>query len=127
MSRTLPVALAAVVMLCLPAGAQEQDRGAWFQSLKQPGSNLSCCDISDCRQTKAEWREGQWFAMVEEKWMPVPPERVLLKPHSIDGEAYVCNTASRPAGEDYSPGIGIVPVGPSTASILCFIPPTMGF
>lgn len=71
-----------------------EDRGAWFKSLKQPGSNTSCCDISDCRRTTADWREGQWWAVVAGEWTPIPPTRELDK-QSIDGDAYVCSSPTR--------------------------------
>ena len=74
--------------------AEPQNRGAWFKSLKQPGSNTSCCDISDCKRTTADWREGQWWAVVAGEWTPIPEERELDK-ESIDGDAYVCSSPSR--------------------------------
>jgi hypothetical protein len=91
------------------AGAAAEERGTWFQSLKQPGSGISCCDVADCHQTSADWRDGQWWAIVRSKWTAIPRDRVLGK-KSIDGEAYVCNSES-----------GSLP------TIYCFVPPNMGF
>ncbi len=88
------------------------DRGDWFASLKQNGSGISCCDVSDCHATEAEWRRNHWYAVVSEKWTPVPPESVLQTPRSLDGEAYVCNSAETPS---------------SPAFIYCFIPPLLGY
>jgi hypothetical protein len=65
------------------------EREAWFKSLRQPGSQIPCCDISDCSRTKASWRDGQWWAVVRGRWMPVPRDRELTT-QSIDGDAYVC-------------------------------------
>ncbi len=56
--------LAPAVLLATVATGQSQDRGSWFKSLKQPGTGYSCCDISDCRRAEADWREGQWWAVV---------------------------------------------------------------
>lgn len=112
-------------------GAGESSRAAWFRSLKQPGTNLSCCDISDCRRTKAEWRGNGWVAEVAmpdgtKRWTPIPAERVLKQPHSIDGEAYLCQSAGSVAGPAYLNGIGLVTQGESEPTIYCFIPPDMG-
>jgi len=100
------------VLLGLVAGATvayaDENRGAWFKSLKQPGSGLSCCDISDCRRADAEWRGNQWWAIVQGEWTPVPRNKELSK-MSIDGDAYVCSSQA-----------------PSKSpTIYCFVPPTM--
>jgi hypothetical protein len=84
--------------------AQAEDRGAWFKSLKQPGTGYSCCDIADCRRTEADWHSGQWWADVGGAWTPIPHDKELTKP-SIDGDAYVC----------YSP----------TRQVYCFVKPNM--
>ena len=86
--------------------AMAQDRAAWFKSLMQPDTGLSCCDISDCMKTRAEFRSGGWIADVRGVWTPIPPRAVLRDPPSIDGEAYVCSSPAR--------------------KIYCFIPPSPG-
>lgn len=82
------------ISLTFAASAQSEDRGAWFKSLKQPKTGYSCCDISDCKRTDADWRGGQWWAMVKGEWTPIPPEKELDK-LSIDGDAYVCSSPTR--------------------------------
>lgn len=89
---------------------EKQNRGDWFESLKQPNTGYSCCDISDCKQTIAEWRGNGWVAKVPDRdggFASIPPEKVLENPKTIDGEAYVC---SSPTGRIY-----------------CFVPPWSGF
>lgn len=76
----------------------------FFHSLQRPDGQGSCCSLDDCRQTEAEFRDGQWFAVVDGKWRAVPPERVLASPLSIDGEAYICHGDSWPGGQSYTPG-----------------------
>lgn len=101
---------ALILLACLwatEAGAQDADRGAWFESLKQPDTGMSCCSISDCAATKAEWRGGQWHAVVLGRMTPIPSEKIVRTPLSIDGDAYVCAS----------------PVG----TIWCFVPPPQGF
>ena len=109
MLRSLSLSLVASAFvltgLLSPPTAVAEDRGAWFKSLRQPKTGMSCCDISDCRRTTADWRDGQWWARVEGEWTPIPQEKQLEKV-SIDGDAYVCS-------------------GP-TRVIYCFVPPTFG-
>lgn len=104
-------------------------RKAWFKSLALP-SGLSCCDESDCRRTEAEFRDGQWHAIVESvhgrAWMPIPPERVLKEPRSIDGEAYVCATPGSKGGT-VSQGVKLLTLPPSQPHIFCFVPPILGY
>jgi hypothetical protein len=97
-------------------GAQAGGRGAWFESLKMPGSNASCCGVGDCHRTEAEWRDGQWWAIVNGNWLPVPDSRVLASPVSIDGSAYVCFGSP----EWIIGGFGMEP------PIYCFVPPIWG-
>ena len=88
-----------------PASPVAQDRHAWFKSLTQPDTGVSCCDISDCRRTEADWRNGQWWAKVEGAWTPIPHNKELDR-QSIDGDAYVCAGMKR--------------------TIFCFVKPDMG-
>jgi len=112
MTALLPIAGIAigVVVAGLATGTSAHDtsteRGAWFKSLKQPGSEVPCCDISDCARTEASWRNGQWWAVVRGRWMPIPRDREL-NGESIDGDAYVC--ASQAADR----------------MIFCFVPPQL--
>src|SRR5262245_26353770 len=108
----------AIMMMALPTilfsvgGADATgDRGAWFRSLRVPGMKASCCDVADCQSTDANWRGGQWWAVVGGRWRPVPNEKVLKSPRSIDGSAYVCSGA--PSWN----------VGGTEPPIYCFVPP----
>jgi hypothetical protein len=102
--RVAPIFLAAAAAGVLSNSAFPEDRSAWFKSLTQPGTGMSCCDIADCRRTEADWREGQWWANVEGRWTPIPKDKELSK-NSIDGDAYVCSGAGR--------------------RVYCFVPPDM--
>lgn len=68
----------------------------WYQELKQPGTGYSCCNGSvngvegDCRPTRAVLQDdGTWKAMVNGRWMPVPP-RVVLQKLAPDGNSHIC-------------------------------------
>jgi hypothetical protein len=112
--------IALAMTLALVGPSRSQDRGKWFRSLERPGGG-SCCDISDCRKTSAEWRggkAGQWFAAVNGRIRPIPPEIVLRDPPSIDGDAYVC--AGRDIVDDENP------TDITLGRLFCFIPPSPG-
>lgn len=72
----------------------QQDQ--WMRSLKRPDTGTSCCNLNDCNPTDAEWRDGQWWAVLRGSWIPVPPEKVLASPLSLDGEAWLCASLSSP-------------------------------
>lgn len=98
------------------AGADEAT-SRWFKSLTQPGTGISCCDVSDCHPARSDWRNGQWWAEIEGKMTPIPPDKVL-KQTSILENAVVCN--SKPAAYYGSNA-------PASSTIYCFVPPLIGF
>jgi hypothetical protein len=87
------------------APARAESRAAWFQSLRQPQTGMSCCSLADCHAATADWRGDGWWAKVDGEWMPVPKSK-LLKKTSIDGQAYICTGPMR--------------------TIYCFVPPMLG-
>jgi hypothetical protein len=103
-----------ILSLVAYAPAAAGERGDWFESLLTPEGE-SCCDMSDCTKTAAEWRGDRWWADVQGKWRTIPLDRILTEPYSIDGDAYVCS--ANPANDDSHQ------IDPF---IYCFIPPTMG-
>ena len=77
--------------------AQSHD---WYQELKQPGTGYSCCNGTtngiegDCRPTRAYMDDdGVWRALVDGRWVPVPP-RVVLKQLAPDGRSHICASRS---------------------------------
>ena len=72
----------------------------WYKQLKQPGTGYSCCNGTangiegDCRPTRAYLtEEGQWRALIDGKWVLVPP-RAVLKQLAPDGRSHVCASRS---------------------------------
>mgnify|MGYP001581563960 CR=1 FL=1 len=68
----------------------------WYERLTQPGSNASCCNgpkdgvEGDCRPTRAYQKDdGLWYALLNGRWVPVPP-RVVLKQLAPDGNSHIC-------------------------------------
>lgn len=78
------------------AGEGHAENHDWYQDLKQPGTGLSCCNGTingaegDCRPTRAYVNdEGQWYALLNGRWVPVPP-RVVLRQLAPDGGSHIC-------------------------------------
>jgi hypothetical protein len=75
----------------------------WFESLKQPGSGVSCCSIADCRPAEYRLVADGYEAYLDTKWVRIPDDKVL------HGTA---NPVAR----------GIVCRSPISGTILCFVP-----
>ena len=72
----------------------------WYRELKQPGTNMSCCNGTmngiegDCRPTRAYIDDhGTWRALMDGKWIVVPP-RVVLQSLAPDGGSHICANRS---------------------------------
>lgn len=120
-------AVAAVVTLAMTApamaGGQWTDgpRSKWFKSLMEPDRpQQSCCDVSDCKETQArQLPDGSWEALWGgSRWISIPAEKVLKKPTSIDGNAYLCST---------QPSAGEGAFVAASPIVFCFIPPVPGY
>ena len=66
----------------------------WFESLRQPGTDISCCSIADCRPAEYRTREDRYEVLIRERWLAVPPDKVLLRKDNPTGAAIVCWTPS---------------------------------
>jgi hypothetical protein len=64
----------------------------WFQSLRQPSTGLLCCSVADCRPVDYRSTPGGYEVWIENKWLPVPPEKVLQRADNPVGRAVVCWT-----------------------------------
>lgn len=64
----------------------------WYQNLKRPdGSGISCCSEKDCRPTDARVREdGSIEAMLNGRWVIVPPNKILRNVYSPDLGSHIC-------------------------------------
>lgn len=94
----LPVALPAA-----PPPDPDPRLSEWFQGLRQPGTNSSCCDLSDCRPVGTRiGGEGYEvlltpaaFPVAEERWVRVPPHTILHGKDNPLGRAVVCWTPAK--------------------------------
>lgn len=75
----------------------------WFESLKQPGSGVSCCSIADCRPVEYRLVADGYEAYIDTKWVRVPDDKVLHGTSNPIARAIVCRS-------------------PISGTILCFVP-----
>jgi hypothetical protein len=94
---------AASVAAAQPPDNADPSLAPWFQSLRQPGTGISCCSIADCRATEYRTNGDGYEALIDGAWLPVPADKVLHRIDNPIGRAVVC----------YMPGRGI----------LCFVTP----
>ena len=102
-SVVVSIALLASLAFGLRALAQSGNHGEghaenhdWYRELKQPGTNMSCCNGTlngiegDCRPTRAYVDDnGTWRALMDGRWIVVPP-RVVLQSLAPDGGSHIC-------------------------------------
>jgi hypothetical protein len=85
---------AKVALGAAPDGA-DPALAPWYQSLRQPGTGVSCCSIADCRTTDYRPRGDGYEAMIDGNWVDVPPDKVLQHMPNPTGRAVVCWTPQR--------------------------------
>ncbi|HET6306775.1 MAG TPA: hypothetical protein VFG12_06285 [Rhodopila sp.] len=116
MSSTGNRMMAAVAAACLvlgdpphawaaPPANADPNLGPWFQSLRQPHTNQSCCDSSDCRMVQYRIINGHFQAFIGGEfprwqnppyaWVDVPEESVLHRHDNPTGEGVACWAGSR--------------------------------
>lgn len=93
-------ALVAVPMTAMPAPPENADPALapFFRSLKQPGTSISCCDISDCRPVKTRFHGDSLQVFIPAKdfqqgiddWVNVPPGKMLTPRENPTGEPIAC-------------------------------------
>jgi hypothetical protein len=74
-----------------PEGA-DPNLAPWFGSLRQPGTGTSCCSIADCRATDYRLMSDHYEVLIEDKWLAVPPDKILQRVDNPVGRAVVCWT-----------------------------------
>src|SRR5258708_29474038 len=91
-----------LILLFLATGAgaappENADRALspWFQSLAVPGTGISCCSIADCRPVDYRTVDDHYEALIEDKWVVIPPRKVLDRTDNPVGRAVVCWTPER--------------------------------
>jgi len=91
---------AAGVILAASAFAEpppdaDESLAPWYQSLRQPGSGISCCSLADCRTTDYRTDGSNYEALIDGQWLIVPEDKVLQRTDNPTGRAVVCWTPAR--------------------------------
>jgi hypothetical protein len=84
--------LSAAPLRAAPPPDADPAMAPWFNSLRQPGSGISCCSIADCRPVDYRTVGDHYEAYIEGEWRPVPPDKVLTRADNPTGRAVVCWT-----------------------------------
>jgi hypothetical protein len=84
-----------------PPGA-DGTLSAWFQSLEDPETTLSCCDEADCRPVEDRIAPAGYEVMLRGIWVAVPEGKVIHGRANPVGRAVLCWSA--------------------TFGIMCFVP-----
>lgn len=61
----------------------------WYETLKQPGTGMSCCNDEDCRPTVSRTVGDQVQVEVNGEWATVPPDKIVKSP-APDLGSHVC-------------------------------------
>jgi hypothetical protein len=98
LTRTALFAAVSVFVFCLApvwagtSGGHGQGHSEfhdWYESLRIPGTNFSCCNDEDCRPTKSRMVGRDVQVIIDGEWVTVPPNKIVREP-SPDLGAHVC-------------------------------------
>ena len=87
--------LVAVSAAAAPPQNADPALAAWFRSLLQPGTSVSCCALADCRPTDYRITADHYEALVGGAWVAIPPDKILDRTDNPTGRAVVCWTPQR--------------------------------
>lgn len=98
------IILAIAFFIALPALGHEGDAelDAWYRSLTQPGTGMSCCNLMDCKPTPYRMTLDGYMVPIDGGWQKVPPEVVIHNKVNPTSEGVLCHSPTR--------------------GILCFVP-----
>jgi hypothetical protein len=63
---------------------------SWYKSLKQPGRDVSCCDIADCHLVQSRIKHKDYEVFIDDKWYVVPASIIILGKPNLAGSAVAC-------------------------------------
>jgi hypothetical protein len=86
----LPLALVGGPALAQPPPGADLKYKDWFESLQQPGTHSYCCSISDCHMTAYRTTANGYEVPIGDRWVPVPPDKILDHVDNPTGHAVVC-------------------------------------
>jgi hypothetical protein len=89
--------------IAAPPETGDQTLAPWFSGLSAT-DGTPCCSIADCRRASSRMGAQGYEVLIDDTWVTVPSDRVLLKTDNPTGQAVVC-------------------CAPRTKIILCFVRP----
>jgi hypothetical protein len=94
--------------------------GAWFESLRQPGTRSPCCSVSDCHTTAYKEHDGHFEIIIDDWPYIVPDAAVIQTARNPTGQGVVCYGyesfgVPAPSGETRT-------APQDKIGILCFVP-----
>ena len=73
-----------------PPSQSDPTLAQWFEKLKQPGRDVPCCSVADCRITDSRPSPAGYDVLIEGRWYAVPPDRILQHVSNPTANAVVC-------------------------------------
>lgn len=92
------------IVICMTSPALAQDplnqhghhgkghsdfHGPFYSTLKKPGTNTSCCNLTDCRPTQSRAVGDSYEVEIDGRWIKVLQSKIVKK-SAPDGGAHVC-------------------------------------
>lgn len=78
-----------LVVAAWPVRAQQPlDFGKWISGLRNPVTNVLCCDTADGEFVEWEFKDESYSVYLKGEWRQVPPDAVLSVPN-LHGRAIV--------------------------------------
>lgn len=115
-----------IIGLCSVGNAVARDNGRyfeapehirqWFNEQVSPDTNRPCCSVADGFETQEKLENGQYWVIIESKWYPVPPSKVIHDKGNPLGHPVVWYM--RPPFYE----VDSDPLGAPEPTILCFVP-----
>ena len=72
-----------------PPGA-DMTLAPWFHSLHVPGTEILCCDVSDCRHYPVRADGTHYQVLFDNRWLVVPTEAVSDRADNPTGDYVTC-------------------------------------
>jgi len=82
--------LTAASAFAAPPPSGDMTLAPWFRSLRVPGKEVLCCDVSDCRNYPVRTDGTHYLVLFENHWLVVPPEAVSDRPDNPTGDYITC-------------------------------------